>query len=194
LVYYASQIDRKVKDCNPCARSTTNDTDAANTDATAMTIAIMSKQVHILYHLPGIPRNDKWKVFLEHMMDNNVTLTTTPGEIVSKPVDKEAATNTENGLAPEVMLFAMQGGNSCNGGNGGKAGRGGKSPRRDNRNTKDNRKEKDRRECFHRQQQGHIIENCLSKQYSEPPTSADIAAEASTEELATWTVTTFIEN
>jgi hypothetical protein len=61
----------------------TNDTDAANTNATAMTIAIMSEQVHILYHLPGIPSNDKWKLFLEHMMDNNVTLTTTPGEIIS---------------------------------------------------------------------------------------------------------------
>jgi len=40
---YASQIDRKVKNYNICAEPTTNDTDAANTNANAKTIAEMSE-------------------------------------------------------------------------------------------------------------------------------------------------------
>jgi hypothetical protein len=122
---YASQIDRKVKDYNLCAGPSTTDTDATDTDS-AKTIAKMSEQEHSFYLLRGIPRNDKWKVFLELMMDKNTTMTATPDEIVTKLVEKEAAIKREKGLAPEALLFAKKGG-----GNGGKAGKGSRSPRRD---------------------------------------------------------------
>jgi len=84
---YASWIDRKVKDYNLCAGPSPTDTDAD----TAKTIGKMSQQEHIFYLLCGIPRNDEWKVFLELMMDKNATMTATPGEIVTKLVEKEAA-------------------------------------------------------------------------------------------------------
>jgi hypothetical protein len=149
---YASRIDRKVKDYNLCAGPTTpstTDTDAADTDS-AKTIAKMSEQEHIFCLLRGIPRNNKWKVFLELMMDKNATMTATPNEIVTMLVEKEAAIKRENGLAPEAPLFAKKGGKG--GGNGGKAGKGGKSPRRDwrddKRDNKDDRKEKDFRKGF----------------------------------------------
>jgi hypothetical protein len=83
------------------------------------------------------------------MMDKNATMTATPDEIVTKLVEKEAACQRENGLAPEAMLFAKKCGK---GGNGGKAGNGGRSPKRDKRDDKrDNKgdKEKDFRKCFH---------------------------------------------
>jgi len=149
---YAWQIDRKVKDYNLCAGPSTTDTDATDTYS-AKTIAKMSEKEHIFYLLPGIPRNDKWKVFLELMMDKNATMTATPDEIFTKLVEKEAAIKSENGLAPEALLFAKQGGKGCNSG---KAGKGGRSPRRDKRDDKrdgkrDNKgdKEKDFRKCFH---------------------------------------------
>jgi hypothetical protein len=185
---YASRIDRKVKDYNLCAGPTapsTTDTDAD----TAKTIAKMSEQEHIFYLVRGIPRNDEWKVFLALMMDKNATMTATPDEIVTKLVEKEAAIKREKGLAPEALLFAKKGG-----GNGGKAGKGGKSPRKDKRDSKDERKEKDFRKCFLCQRRGHTTENCLSKQRGDPPKSADTAATASTEALATSTITTSIEN
>ena len=144
---YASRIDRKIKDYNLCAAPTapsTTDTDA-NTD-TAKTIAKMGEQEHIFCLLRGIPRNDEWKVFLELIIVKNATMTTTPDEIVTKLVEKEAAIKRENGLVPEALLFAKEGG-----GNGGKAGKGGKSPRMDKRDNKgdNDRKEKDFRKCFH---------------------------------------------
>jgi len=183
---YASRIDRKVKDYNLCAEPTAPST--TNTDAdtdTAKTIAKMSEQEHIFYLLHGIPRNDEWKVFLELMMDKNATMTATPDDIVTKLVEKVAAIKRENGLATEALLFAKKGGK------GGKAGKGGRSPKRDKRDdkrdNKDDRKEKDFRKCFHCQRRGHTTDNCLSKQRSDPPKSADTAAKASTE-------TTSIEN
>jgi len=127
-------------------------------------------------------------------MDKNATMTTTPNEMVTKLVETEAAIMTENGLAPEALLFAKKG---CKGGgNGGKASKGGKSPRRDKRDKKgdNDRKEKDFRKCFHWQRRGHTTENCLSKQCGDPPKSADTAAKASTEASATSTLTTSIEN
>jgi len=161
-----------------------------------MTIAKMSVQEHIFYLLRGIPRNDEWKVFLQLMMDQNATMTATPDEIITKLVEKEAAINRENGLAPEALLFAKKGGKG-GGGNGGKAGKGGRSPRRDKRdNKRDNKgdKEKDFRKCFHCQRRGHTTENCLSMQRGDPPKSADTAAKASTEASATSTLTMSIEN
>jgi len=187
--YNALRIDRKAKDYNLCAGPSTTDTDAD----TAKTIAKMSEQEHIFYLLCGIPRNDQWKVFLELMMDKNATMTATPDEIVTKLIEKEAAIKRENGLAPEALLFAKNGGK---GGNGGKAGKGGRSPKRDKRDdkrdNKDERKEKDFRKCFHCQQRGNTTENYLSKQRSDPPKAADTAAKASTE--TTSTLTTSIEN
>jgi len=164
---YASRIDQKVKDYNLCTGLTapsTTDTDA-DTD-TAKTIAKMSEQENIFYLLCGIPKNDKWKVFLELMMDKNATMTTTPDEIVTKLIEKIAAIKREKGLAPEALLFAKKGD-----GNGGKAGKGGKSPRRDKRDNKgdNDRKEKDFRKCFHCQRRGHTTVNCLSKQHGDPP-------------------------
>jgi hypothetical protein len=90
----------------PTATSTAG-TDAADTDtdANAMTIARMSEQQHIFYLLPGVPRNEEWKVFLELMMDKNATMTATPDEIVTKLVEKDAAIKRENGLAPESLLL-----------------------------------------------------------------------------------------
>jgi hypothetical protein len=191
---YASRIDRKVKDYNHCAGPSTTDTDAD----TAMTIGKMSEQEHIFYLLRGIPRNVEWKVFLELMMDKNATMTTTPDEIVTKLVEKEAAIKRENGLAPEELLFAKKGSKGGNGGNGGKAGKGGRSPRMDKRDdkrdNKDERKEKDFRKCFHCHGRGHTTENCLSKLRGDPPKAADTAAKASTEASATSTLTTSIEN
>jgi len=127
---YASQIDHKVKDCKLSARPTTTDTNAANTNANEKTIAKMSEQEHIVYLLRGIPRNDKWKVFLELMMDKNATMTATPDEIVTKLVHQETAIKRENGLAPDALLFAKKGGR------GGRGSKVGKSPKRDERDDK----------------------------------------------------------
>jgi len=55
-------------------------------------------------------------------------------------------------------------------------------------------KKKDQWKCFHGQHGGHITENFLSKQCGDPPKAAHTAAEASTETLATLTLTTSIEN
>jgi len=185
---YVSQIDRKSKDYNLCAGPTTPSTTDTDADThSGKTIAKMSEQEHIFYLLRGIPRNDKWKVIRELMMDKNATMTATPDEIVTKLVEKEAAIKRDKGLAPEALLFTKKGG-----GNGGKAGKGGRSPKRDKRDNKDERKEKDFRKCFHCQQRGHTTENCLSKQRGYPPKSADTAAKASTE--TTSTLTTSIEN
>jgi len=188
---YASQIDWKVMDYNLCTGPTTADTDTADTNANAKTIAKMSEHEHIYYLLRGVPWNDQWKGFLELMMDKNTRMTATPDEIVTKLVEKEAAINTENGLAPEAVFFAKKGGKR-GGGNGGKASKGGRGPKRDKRDNKDDRKEKDFRKCFHCQRRGHTTANCLSKQRGHPPKSADTAAKASTE--TTLTLTTSIEN
>jgi len=96
-------------------------------------------------------------------MDKNATMTATPDEIVTKLVEKEAAINRENGLAPEALLFAKKGGRS------GRGGKVGKSPKRDKRDNKDDRKEKDFRKCIHCHRRGHTTENCLSKQRGNPP-------------------------
>jgi hypothetical protein len=137
----------------------------------------------------------EWKVFLELMMDKNATMTATPNEIVTKLVEMETAIKRENGLAPEVLIFAKKGGKG--GGNGGKAGKGGKSPRRNKRDDKRDNKgdnEKDFRKCFHCQRRGHTMEICMSKQHGDPPKAADTAAKASTEASATSTLTPSIEN
>jgi hypothetical protein len=188
-----SQIDLKVKDYNLCTRPTaplTIDTDSDK--VTAKTIPKMSEQEHIFYLLCGIPRNHEWKVFLELIMDKHATMNATPGEIVTKFVEMEAAMKSENGLAPEALLFAKKGGK------GGKAGKGGRSPKRgkrdDKRDNKDDRKAKYFRMCFHTQWQGHITDNRLSKQCGDSPKSADTAAKPSTEASATSTLTTSIEN
>jgi len=157
---------------------------------TAKTIAKLSQQEHIFYLLHGIPRNDEWRVFLKLMMDKNATMTATPDEIITKLVEKEAAIKRENMLAPEALLFAKKGGNCSRGSEVGK------SPKRDKWDTKgdNDRKEKDLRKCFHYQQRRYITENCLSKQRSIPPKSADTAAKALTEASATSTLTTSIDN
>jgi hypothetical protein len=131
-------------------------------------------------------------------MDNHATMTATPDEIVTKLVEKEAAINTENGLAPGTLLFAQKGVKGGGGSNGGKAGKAGRSPKWDKRDDKkdnkgdNDRKEKDFRKCFHWQPQGNTTENCLSKQRSNPSKSAVTAANASTE--PTSTLPTSIEN
>jgi len=123
-------------------------------------------------------------------MDKNPTMTTRPNEIVTMLVEKEAAINRENGLAPEALLIAKK----C--GRGGRGGKVGNSPKRDKRDetrdNKDERKENDFRQCFLCQRRGHTIENCWSKQRGNPPKSVNSAAKASTE--TTLTVTTSIEN
>jgi len=134
----------------------------------------MSEHEHIFYLPRGIPRNDKWKAFLELVMDQNVMMTATPDDIVTKLVQMDAAIKRENGLTPEALLCAEQGGKG--GGNGSKAGKGSKSPNRDKRDTEEDRKEKDLRKCFHCQRRGHVTKNCLSKQHGNPPNAADTAA------------------
>jgi len=185
---YASRIDRKVKDYDLWAGPMTTDTDATDTDASAKTIAKMSDQEHIFYLLRGIPRNNEWKVFLQLMMDKNAAVTATPDEIIINLIEMEAPIKRENGLAPEALLFAKKGGK------GGRGGKVGKSPKRDKRDNKDDRKEKNFRKCFHCQRRGQTTENCLSKQRGNPPNATDTAAKASTETLATSTLTTSIEN
>jgi hypothetical protein len=181
-----------VKDSNLCAGPITTDTDATDTDASAMLIAKMSEQEHIFYLLRGIPRNDEWKVILELMMNKNAMMTATSDEIVNNLIEKEATIKRETGLAPKALLFAKKGGKA------GKAGKGSRRPKRDKRdekrdNEKDNdRKEKDFRRSFHCQRRGHPIENCSSKQCSNPSMSADTAANAST--VTTSTLTNSIEN
>jgi hypothetical protein len=71
---YLSPIDRNNKECNLCAvpiAPSSADTNAANTDASAKRIAKMSEQQHIVYLLHGRPRNDKWEVSLDPMMNHN---------------------------------------------------------------------------------------------------------------------------
>jgi hypothetical protein len=84
---YASRIDRNIKDYNLCAGPSTTDTDVD----TAKTIAKMSEQEHIFNLLRGMPRNNGWIVYLELMIDKNATMTAAPNEIVTKLVEKEAA-------------------------------------------------------------------------------------------------------
>jgi len=122
---YVSQTDRIVKNYNLCAGPSNNDTDTADTDANAKTIAKVGEQEHIIYP--------------EFMMDKNAKITATPDEIVIKLVAMEAAIKRDIGLAPEALLFAT---------NGGKCSKGGKWPKRDKRDNKDDRKEKDLRKCF----------------------------------------------
>jgi hypothetical protein len=154
---YASRIDRKVKHYTLCTGPKTTNTDATDTDASAKTSTKMSEQEHIFYLLRGVPRDDELKVFLVLMMDKNPTMTTTPNEIVTRLVEKEAAIKRENALSSEALLFAKEGGKG--GGNGGKAGKAGRSPKRDQRDNKEDRKEKDFRKCFHCQRRGHTTEN-----------------------------------
>jgi len=183
---YTSQIDWKVHDYDLCAGPSTTDTDAYSDSAN--TIAKMSEQQHIFHLFRRIPRNDEWKVFLKLMMDKSATMTATPDEIVTKLIEKEAAIKRENGLAPGALLFEKKGGKA------GRGGKGGKSPNRDKRDNKDDSKEKDQQKCIHCHWQGHITENCLSKQHGDPSKSADTAAQASAEASATSTLTTSIEN
>jgi hypothetical protein len=90
-----------------------------------------------------MPRNDKWKVFLELMMDNNTTMTAAHDEIVTMLIEKPAAIQRGNGLTPEALLFAKNSGKGSNGGNGGKASKANRSPKSDKRDNEDERKEKD---------------------------------------------------
>jgi len=96
--YFASRIKRKVKDFNLCAGPTTTDTDTADTDANAKTIANISEQEHIFYLLCGIPRNNECKVILELIMDKNAMMTATPDEVITKLVEKTPACKRQNGL------------------------------------------------------------------------------------------------
>jgi hypothetical protein len=145
--------------------------------------------VQIFYRLGGIPRNDKWNIFLELKMDKLATMIATPDDIVTKLIEKEAAFMTENGFAPEALPCAMKGGK---GGNGSKAAKGSSSPKKDKRDNKNDRKEKDFRKCFYSQRQWHTTGNYLSKQRGNPPKAADTAAKSSTD--TTLTLTTSIEN
>jgi hypothetical protein len=128
------------------------------------------------------------------MRGKTAMTTSTPDEIVTKLVEKEAATTRENGFAPEALLFAKKGGR------GGRGGKVGNSPKRDKRDdkrddktdNKDDRKEKDFRKCFHCHRQGHTTKNCLSKQPDDPPKTADTAAKLSTDTTSTLTMS--IEN
>jgi hypothetical protein len=185
---YALWIDQSVKNCNLCTGPTTTDTDS---NVNAKTIAKISEQEHIFYLLRGVPRNDEWKVFLELMMNKNATMTATPVEIVTKLVEKVAAITSENGLAPEALLSAKQGGR---GGRGGKIGKVGNSPKRDERDNEgdNNSREKDFWKCSHCQWREHITRNHVSKLCSDPPKSANTAAKTSTDTSST--LTTSIEN
>jgi hypothetical protein len=162
---------------------------------TAKTITKLIDHEHIIYLLRRLATNYEWKVFLQLMMEENATMTATPNEIITKLIEKEVAIKRETGLPPEALLCQKMGGKGGNGDNGGKAGKGKKSPTRDKRKKRDNkndRKEKKLRKCIHCQQWGHITENFLSKQCSNPPMAANTAANPSTE--TTLTLTTAIEN
>jgi hypothetical protein len=173
----------KVKDYNLCAGPMCNHTNAADPEASAMTIAMMSEQELIIYLLHGIPKNDEWKVFLELMMGKYATMTTMPEEIVTKLAEKNAAIKRENGLTPEALLFAKKGGR---GGRGGKVGKGARRDKRDNQGDID-KKDKNLRKCFHCQRQGHITKNCLSNQRGYCALAANTVANASTETTSTQT-------
>jgi hypothetical protein len=133
---------------NFCAGPSTTDTDA-DMDS-SKTITKISNQEHIFYLLRGISLNDEWRVFFKLMREKNATMTATLNEIVTKLIEMEAAIKTQNGLAPEALLFPKKGGKG--GGNGGRAGKGGRSPKRDTRDNKrdnkDERQEKEFRNCF----------------------------------------------
>jgi len=135
----ASRIDPEVKDCNHLDGPTTTDTDAANTNPNAMKIAKISEQQHIFYLLRGMRRTDQWKVFVEHLMDKNATMSTSPDAIIIKLVEKKAAIKRDNRLTPDAMVCVKQGSK------GGRVCKVGRSPKRDKRdNQGDNdRKEKD---------------------------------------------------
>jgi len=51
----------------------------------------MSEQEHIFNRFRGIPRNIKWNVFLQLMMNQNTRMTATSDEIVTKLIGKDAA-------------------------------------------------------------------------------------------------------
>jgi len=158
---YASRFDRKVKDSNLCTGPMTTDTDTADTDVNAKTIAKMSHQEYIFYLLQRIPRNKEWNGFRALMMDKHCTMTATPNEIVTKLVEEEARIKRKLGLAPEGLNIANMGCICW------KASKGGRSPTRDNRDDKrenmEDRKEKRFRKCFHCHRRGHTTDNCLSK-------------------------------
>jgi len=185
------RINRTQKDYNLCSGPSTTDTDVTVSD-TANTIAKMSEQERIFYLLRWIAWNDKWKVFLELIMNKTPQCPPPPEDIMSKLVEMEAAVKRVNELAPDALLFAKKGGKGGSGGNGGRGGKGDKSPKRDKRYNKDDRKEEDLGKCFHCQQQRYITENCFSKQRGDLPMAANTAAKASTD--ITSTRTTSIEN
>jgi hypothetical protein len=141
----------------------------------AKTFAKRSELEYIFYLLWRISRNDKRKVLKELMIDKHATMTATSDEIITKLVKKEAAIKRQNGLAPDLQLFAKKGGRGTRGG---KVGR---SPKRDKRvNKRDDqgdidRKQKHFRKCYHCQRQWHTTGNCLSKQHGNPPKTANIA-------------------
>ena len=101
---YPSRIDLKVKHNNPSAGASTTDPDSAGKD-TAKTVAMISTQQHIIYLRCRNPRNDDWTVFLELMVVKNSTMTTMPNEIGTLHIEKEYATERDNGFPPETPLF-----------------------------------------------------------------------------------------
>jgi hypothetical protein len=145
-------MDWKVREYNLCAAPIALlnvGAVAADNIANAMTIAQLSVQEHIVYHLRAMPTNDEWKVFLELIMNKNAKMTATPNEIITKLVGNDAAIKRENGLAPEALLFAKKGSRSCRDG---KVSRSPMRDKRDNeRDNQDDRKGKDFSMCFHYQ-------------------------------------------
>jgi hypothetical protein len=102
---YVLWIDGKVKHSNLCTAPTSADTDAAETNLNAGTIAKMCQQEQIFYPLQGIPGNDECNIFLQLMRDQNAMMTATTDAIVTQPVKKDNAIMRVIGLAPEAQLF-----------------------------------------------------------------------------------------
>jgi hypothetical protein len=155
-----------------------------------MTIAMISEQEHIISLLCRIPRDNRWKGFLELMMEKNATMTTTPDEIITKLVKKKAVITRQNGLAPKGLTCAKKGGRGSRGGKVGKCPN--RAKKEHKRDYKDDSKGKNVQKCTHCQRRGHITKNSLSEQRCDPPRATDAAPKALTE--TTSTLTTLTEN
>jgi len=167
------------------AQTATFTTDSCADTDTAKTIANTGKQNDIFYLICGIPRHNECNIFLEVMINKNDTITTMPDNTFTKLVTLEATMKLQYRVAPDALFIAKKGDKGSNGG---------KGPTRDKWDNKDNRKEKNQHNGYHWQPTGHIPENCMNKQRSNPPKALYSAPKASTETLATFTPMTLIEN
>jgi hypothetical protein len=103
----------------------------------------MSCQEYMFNIIRWIPGKNKWKDFVQLIINKNAIMTTILEMIVMKLVEQCAAITRDDELAPQAFLVVTTGLKD------GKASKGSKSPRWNKRDNKDDRKEKDLQKCVH---------------------------------------------